>query len=88
VPKKKLEVKINKQEILKSLILRHLMPTSRRHVLLFEFLLPLPIERRNIKYFVPLLITDLKHQLHLEDIDFESMTNNRHEYHSTFSFVP
>jgi hypothetical protein len=45
VPRKKLEVRIDKQEILKSLIFRHPMPIPKRHVLLLEFLLPLPIER-------------------------------------------
>jgi hypothetical protein len=41
----RLEVKINKQERFKSLILKHPMSTPRRHVLLLEFLLPLPIKR-------------------------------------------
>jgi hypothetical protein len=40
-----LEVKIGKQERLKSLILRHSMPTPKRHVLHLEFLMPFPIER-------------------------------------------
>jgi hypothetical protein len=40
----RLEVKIGKQERLKSLILRHPMPIPRRHVLL-GILLALPIER-------------------------------------------
>ncbi len=59
------------------------MPTPKIHVLFLEFFLPFPIERSNIKYFVPLLITSLKCQLHLENIDFESRTNNQHEYHLT-----
>jgi hypothetical protein len=68
------------------------MPTPKRHVLLLEFLMPLPIERWNIKNFVPLPITNLEHLLHLEDVDFESKINNRHGYHlaqgnSHLSFV-
>ncbi len=42
---KGIKVKIDKQEKLKFLILIHLMHTPKRHVLLLEFLLPLPIER-------------------------------------------
>jgi hypothetical protein len=45
VPKDKLEVKIGKQEIFKSLILKHPMSTLKKHVLVLEFLLPFPIER-------------------------------------------
>jgi hypothetical protein len=44
-PGHKFEVKINKHKKFKSLILRHLMLTLRKHVLLLEFLLPFPIER-------------------------------------------
>jgi hypothetical protein len=43
--KKKLKVKIDKQERLKFLIFKHQMPTPRRHMLLLEFLLPLLVER-------------------------------------------
>jgi hypothetical protein len=42
---KKLEVQIGKQEKLKSLILKHPMLTTKIHVLLLEFFLPLPIEK-------------------------------------------
>jgi hypothetical protein len=44
-PKKKLEIRINKQERLKFLILKHLMHTPKKHVLLLKFLLPLQIEK-------------------------------------------
>jgi hypothetical protein len=57
------------------------MSTPRRHVLLLEFLLPFLVERWNVKNFVPLFITSLECLLHLEDINFESRTNNRHRYH-------
>jgi hypothetical protein len=42
---KRLKVRINKQEKLKSFIFKHPMSTPRKHVLFFKFLLPLPIER-------------------------------------------
>jgi hypothetical protein len=42
---KRIEVKIDKQERFKYLILKHPMSTQRRHVLLLQFLLPLPIKR-------------------------------------------
>jgi hypothetical protein len=45
VLEKRLEVRIDKQKKLKSLIFKHPMLTPKRHVLLLEFLLPLPIER-------------------------------------------
>jgi hypothetical protein len=44
-PRERLEVRIGKQGVLKSLILRHPMSIPKIHVLLLEFLLPLLIER-------------------------------------------
>jgi len=44
-PGERIEVKIDKKERFKSLILKHPMSTQRRHVLLLEFLLPIPIKR-------------------------------------------
>jgi hypothetical protein len=41
----RIKVKIDMQERFKFLILKHLMPTRKRHVLLLEFFLPLPIKR-------------------------------------------
>jgi hypothetical protein len=76
VPRKRLEGRIGKQKKLKSLILIRLMSILIRHVLFLESLLLFPIERGNIKNFVPLLITSLKCLLHLKDVDFESRTNN------------
>jgi hypothetical protein len=52
-----------------------------RHALILEFLLPLLVERWEVKNFVPLLITSLECLLHVEDINFKSRTNNQHWYH-------
>jgi len=54
------------------------MLIPRKHVLFLEFLLPLPIERWNIIFFVPSLIANLEHLLHFEDVNFGSRMNNRH----------
>jgi len=75
---KRLKVRISKQEKLKSFILKHPMSTPRKHVLFLEFLLPLLIERWNIKNFVPSLIANLEHLFHFEDVNFETKTNDRH----------
>jgi hypothetical protein len=41
----RVEVRIGKQKNFKSFIFKHPMPIPRKHVLLLEFLLPLPIDR-------------------------------------------
>ncbi len=83
MPRKGIEVMIDKQEIFKSFIFRHLMHTPKKHGLLLEFFLPFPIERWNIKNFVPLPIANLEHLFHLKDVNCECRMNNRHGYHST-----
>jgi hypothetical protein len=57
------------------------MHTPKKHVLLLKFLLPLQIEKWNIKNFVPLLIASLECLLHLEDVNFECRTNNQQWWH-------
>jgi hypothetical protein len=69
------------------------MSTPRTHVLLLELLLPLTIERWNIKFFVPLPIASLDYLLHLKDINFECRVKSWHGYHPTqgnnhLNFVP
>jgi hypothetical protein len=57
------------------------MLIPRKHVLLLEFLLPCQVERCNVIFFVPIPIASLECLLHLEDVNFESRMNNRHQYY-------
>ncbi len=59
------------------------MGIPKVNIRLNKFLLSLPTQGRYIEYLLPFAIPSLKCLLHVEDINLESRTHNKHGDHSS-----